>query len=63
MYDPPEVAKFLSGADPWVIAHAVLNDTVLVTLVQLITNPNSKKIKIPNQWPKISKLNGSTRTK
>ena len=42
-----EVEKFLSGADPWVIAHALVSRDFLVTHEKRVGD-NSKKIKIPN---------------
>lgn len=40
--------RYRSLADPWVIAHAIREDAVLVTKEEKITAPNTKKIKIPN---------------
>lgn len=37
-----------SLADPWVIAHAMDMDAVVVTKEERITSPRSKKITIPN---------------
>ena len=39
--------RFLSGADPWVIAHAAAHGGVVVTLETRVPN-NSQKAKIPN---------------
>ena len=40
--------KQRSIADPWVIAHAINEDAVVVTKEEKVTALNSKKIKIPN---------------
>lgn len=40
--------KGRSEADPWVIAHAMALNAVVVTKEEKNTNPNSDKIKIPN---------------
>jgi rRNA-processing protein FCF1 len=40
--------KNRSMADPWVIAHAMAQNAIVVTKEVKDTNPNSKKIKIPN---------------
>lgn len=40
--------KARSLADPWVIAHAMDENAVVVTKEEKVTAPNSKKIKIPN---------------
>lgn len=40
--------KARSLADPWVIAHALDNNAVVVTKEEKVTALNSKKIKIPN---------------
>lgn len=40
--------KGRSLADPWVIAHAMSNDAIVVTKEEKITAVNSQKIKIPN---------------
>jgi hypothetical protein len=42
-----ETEKFLSGADPWVIAHSIVSGDRIVTHEKRVPN-NSKKIKIPN---------------
>lgn len=42
-----ESEKFLAGADPWVIAHALVSGDMLVTHEKRV-GENSKKIKIPN---------------
>lgn len=42
-----EAEKFLAGADPWVIAHALVGGDTLVTREKRV-GENSKKIKIPN---------------
>lgn len=40
--------KGRSLADPWVIAHALASNAVVVTKEEKITDPQSQKIKIPN---------------
>ena len=40
--------KDRSMADPWVIAHAIVENAIVVTKEPLVDNPESKKIKIPN---------------
>lgn len=42
------VARGRSQADPWVIASAMSLNACVVTKEELITEPTSKKIKIPN---------------
>lgn len=37
-----------SKADPWVIAHAMAQDAIVVTKEKKITNPLSTVVKIPN---------------
>lgn len=46
-YDAPQASHFLSGADPWVIAHAFENQGTVVTH-EVLVGPESKKPKIPN---------------
>ncbi|MFA5689640.1 MAG: DUF4411 family protein [Kiritimatiellales bacterium] len=41
------IDKFLAGADPWIIAHALVATDVLVTHEKRV-GADSKKIKIPN---------------
>jgi predicted nucleic acid-binding protein len=41
-------AKTRSLADPWVIAHAINENAIVVTKEEKVTALNSKKIKIPN---------------
>lgn len=55
IYDPNPIHKFLvdntkqrSLADPWVIAHAINENAVVVTKEEKITAINSNRIKIPN---------------
>lgn len=54
LYEPQHVQKFLSGADPWVIAHAKAHGLSVVTMEsRKIENQTeqgrvSGKIKIPN---------------
>lgn len=45
-YGIHQAAKFLSDADPWVIAHALASDGIVVTFETL--QPGAKKVKIPN---------------
>ena len=45
-YAPHHVARFLSGADPWLIAHAKAQGGRVVTFEK--PEPNSKKPKIPD---------------
>jgi hypothetical protein len=45
-YGIHQAAKFLSGADPWVIAHALAGDGTVVTFETL--QLGAKKVKIPN---------------
>jgi hypothetical protein len=40
--------KSRSLADPWVIAHAMDNNSVVVTKEEKVTQTNSTKVKIPN---------------
>lgn len=40
--------KNRSIADPWVIAHAMTENAIVVTKENKITQPNSSKIQIPN---------------
>ena len=40
--------KNRSLADPWVIAHAIKNKSIVVTKEEKIATPTSKRIKIPN---------------
>lgn len=40
--------KNRSMADPWVIAHAMENNSVVVTKEEKVTQANSTKVKIPN---------------
>lgn len=48
-----EDTKQRSLADPWVIAHALRADAVVVTKENKETNPASKRIKIPNVCEKM----------
>jgi hypothetical protein len=50
--------KFLAGADPWVIAHALVNQGTCVTQEVLVAS-NSQAVKIPNvcQYLKVPWLN------
>jgi len=55
IYEKDPMHKFLvdntkarSLADPWVIAHAMNENAVVVTKEEKITTPTIKKIKIPN---------------
>jgi len=46
-YSQSEKDRFLSGADPWLIASASVMECIIVTH-EVIVPPNSKKVKIPN---------------
>ncbi len=46
-YEPPHAESFLSGADPWVIAQALADNSTVVTR-EATVSPYSKKVKIPN---------------
>lgn len=46
-YPQPEAVFFLSKADPWVVAHALVNKGIVVTQ-ETLAGPNSSKVKIPN---------------
>jgi hypothetical protein len=46
-FGPEHIAKFLNGADPWIIASAKVMGATVCTQEQLI-GPGSRKIKIPN---------------
>ncbi len=46
-YHPAQAAKFMSGADPWVIAAAMANGGTVVTQEKLV-GADSSKVKIPN---------------
>ena len=45
-YPDSEASLFLSGADPWIIAHALTDDGVVVS-TEGMADPRSKKPKIP----------------
>ncbi|MDA3832671.1 MAG: DUF4411 family protein [Spirochaetales bacterium] len=48
-YEEKRIRAFLDGADPWVIASAMANTLVVVSMEKRITNPErTSKIKIPN---------------
>lgn len=46
-YSVEKAEKFLSGADPWIIAHAKADSSIVVTMEKL-SGENAKKVKIPN---------------
>lgn len=46
-YPQPEANSFLARADPWVIAHALINQGTVVTQ-EVRVAANSQKVKIPN---------------
>lgn len=46
-YSPEQKSRFLSGADPWLIAYAATHNCLLVTHEQAV-GADSKKVKIPN---------------
>ncbi len=55
IYSANPIHKFLADntkarslADPWVIAHAINEEAIVVTKEEKVTALNSKKIKIPN---------------
>ncbi|MEQ9168065.1 MAG: DUF4411 family protein [Fulvivirga sp.] len=55
IYEANPIHKFLvdntkarSLADPWIIAHAINENAIVVTKEERVTQLNSKKIKIPN---------------
>ena len=39
--------RFLDRADPWVIAHAIVEGSAVVTM-EIAVQPNVQKVKIPN---------------
>jgi len=45
--------RFLGGADPWVIAHAIEDGSTVVTQ-EVLVQADSKKVKIPNVCKKFS---------
>jgi Domain of unknown function (DUF4411) len=47
-YEDAKAQKFLSGADPWVIATASACKGTVVTQEKFLAGPDVKKIKIPN---------------
>lgn len=46
-YDEVNARTFLAGADPWVVAHALIENAIVVTHETLVAD-NSRKVKIPN---------------
>lgn len=46
-YEQQHAAEFLSGADPWLIAHAIQTNGVVVTH-ESNRHPNAKKVRIPD---------------
>lgn len=46
-YSPQEKARFLSKADPWLIAEAIQHGHQIITFEELVP-PSSSKVKIPN---------------
>lgn len=46
-FGPEHIAKFLNGADPWIIAAAAVSGGTVVTQEQPV-GVGSKKVKIPN---------------
>jgi hypothetical protein len=46
-YSEPNVNDFLSGADPWMIAHVLATGGTLVTN-ETDVHPNAKKVRIPD---------------
>ena len=51
-YEQPQVAEFLKGADPWLIAHAVATEGVVVTL-ETDQKPEARRIRIPDVCGKV----------
>jgi hypothetical protein len=47
VYAPSEQARFLSRADPWLIAEAIERGHEIITFEEIVP-PNSSKVKIPN---------------
>jgi hypothetical protein len=47
VYSANEKAKFLSKADPWLVAEAIQGGHQIITFEDLVP-PNSSKVKIPN---------------
>jgi hypothetical protein len=45
-YAQHQISRFLSGADPWLIAHAIVEGGRVVTFEK--TEPNSRRPKIPD---------------
>jgi hypothetical protein len=46
-YEQQHAAEFLSGADPWLIAHAIHTKGIVVTH-ESNRHPNAKKVRIPD---------------
>jgi hypothetical protein len=46
-YEQQHAAEFLSGADPWLVAHAIHTKGVVVTH-ESNRHPNAKKVRIPD---------------
>lgn len=46
-YGQAQAEEFLGGADPWVIAHAIVDGSIVITHEKPV-GPESQKIKIPN---------------
>ncbi len=46
-FGPEHVAKFLAGADPWLVASAAVHGACVVTQ-ETHVGPGAKKVKIPN---------------
>lgn len=47
-YTQDKIAEFLSGADPWLVATARHLNGIVVTNEVFVSDPRSKKVKIPN---------------
>lgn len=43
-----EIARFLRGADPWLVAKAVVLGGVVVTHESLVDDAQAKRVKLPN---------------
>ena len=46
-YEPQQAARFLKGADPWVVG-AALSATGIVVTHEVLVGADSKRVKIPN---------------
>lgn len=46
-FGPEHIAKFMAGADPWLVAAAAVHEACVVTQ-ETHVGPGSKKVKVPN---------------